>query len=166
MLDALEYTIPFGAVIRKEERYLERAELFCIYDLAFKVDGEVSATCLKIIEEMCEKELIRDMDPARLCVYEVLMGELASYLGDNGFYDKSLNLSEKLLKECMLHRRAIVLVDNLYNKVWNYQNQINSIQMKENNNVISNVIRKCIFLSEFNRADNWITFLQQKLKNL
>lgn len=116
----LEYTIPFSAIIRKEEIYLTRTEWSCIYALAFKTKGEVSNTCLDIIQKICEKALDSDVPAAKLGAYETIMGEFASYLSDIGKYKESRQLSEKLLKECLSHRRLIVLVDNLYNNVWTF----------------------------------------------
>lgn len=163
-LNTLEYTIPFGDVIRKEKIYLTRAEVFCVYDLAFKVDGEVSAKCLDIIWKMCNENVNKNINATELCIYEVLMGELASYLGDKGRYEESLLFSEKIMKECLTHRKQSVLVDNIYNKLWNYEKQIKE-ENKSEKIIIQKELYKGILLAELNRKNNWVAFLQNKSKN-
>ena len=165
-LTALECTIPFAAVIRKEDIYLERAELFCTYDLAYKVEGEVSATCRKIIEKICFELLNQKVEPARLCVVEVLATELASYYGDMGRYEDSAQLSKKLLKECLTHRRLVALINNIYNILWNYEKSTKCNNDVCDNKFLKTELIKCLFLSQLERKDNWQTFLQQKINTL
>ena len=162
-LDALECTIPFGAVIRKENIYLERAEVFCTYDLAYKVEGEVSETCRRIIEKMCYELLNDKVDVARLCVIEVLVTELASYYGDVGRHDESKLLSSKLLKECLSNRRSAALVHNTYNILWNCERLATCNNETCDTDYIREGLMKCLVLSQVDRKDNWTTFLQQKI---
>lgn len=165
-LETLEYTIPFSAVIRKEDVYLTRAELTCIYDLAFRTQGEVSAFCFSIIEKNCTNAKNENINATNMCIYEMLMGELASYLGDNGDYKESLEFSEKLLKESLRHRRSVVLVNNMYNKIWNYKMKHELHNISYDNTTIINGIKKCISLAELDRKDTWVSFLQQKLHKM
>lgn len=158
-LSALEYTIPFGAIIRTEKIYITRGELECLYDLAFKVSGEVSNACFNIIKDACEKILQDNVDVARLCVYEPLVCELASVLGDVGKYEESCKWSEKLLKECLTNRRLISLVDSLYNKHWNYEKMLKY----DNESTLKRDIKRCLSIGELSRRNNWVAFLQQRI---
>lgn len=161
-LKILEHTISFDALIRKEEIYLTRAELDSVYDLAFKMKGQVSEQCYAIIERLCKNVLPESINAARLSVYETLMGELSSVLGDEGNYEESLKYSEKLLKEGLFHRRSIVLVDNLYNKLWIYEQQLVEHEIF-NIRTFKSLLHRCITLSEINKKSNWTNFLQQKV---
>lgn len=161
-LEALEYTIPFSAVVRREERYLTRSELECIYDLAFHVNGEVSQDCYTIIEKMCKEAMGKEIEPIRICVYETLMSGLCSRLGDEGRYEESIELSQWLLKECLKNRRMVVLVDNLYNILWNYEKYSQEKNDSHEYLVIKRYLTNCVMLGEINRSINWIEFLKPK----
>lgn len=165
-LKILEYTISFESLIRKEDVYLTRAELDSVYDLAFKMKGEVSEKCYTIIERLCKEMLDQDINASRITVFETLMGELSSTLGDNGQYEESLKYSERLLKECLTHRRSVVLIDNLYNKLWIYEQQLVEPKMYAEIGSMRNLLYRCIILSELNKKSNWTNFLQQKLSCL
>jgi len=165
-LSALECTIPFGAVIRKAEIYLTRVEWFCVYDLAFKVSGEVSYTCYKLIEKLWHQFKDGKVEESRLCIYEILMSELASYLGDNAKYEESSCISEKLMKESLAHRRLVVLADNLYNKIWNYEKLIHMNHGVCDSNKVKIELSRCLLLSEIDKKDNWVSFLHNKIREL
>ena len=165
-LKILEYTLSFESLVRKEEIYLTRAELDSVYDLAFKMKGDVSKKCYSIIERLCKEMLPKDMNACRLTVFETLMGELSSILGDKGQYEESLTYSEKLMKESLTHRRSVVLIDNLYNKLWVYEQQLTEHEMYANTGNIRSLLLRCITLSQINKRSNWTNFLQQKLSRL
>lgn len=159
----LEYTISFEAIIRKPEIYLERTELLCVYDLAFKVQGKDTAKCRKIIEELCRKDFEEYVNVSRLSMMEILVTELASVYGNEGAYEKSKQLSEKLLKECLFHRRSHALINNLYNIIWNDNKIAHTENDEYKSEVLQHNLHNAIILSELNKKDNWITFLQRKI---
>ena len=165
-LETLEYTIPFWSIVRNKKIYLTRAEWFCIYDLAFKVEGELSFVCYKLIERLCKVYENEQIDESRLCVYEILMAELASYLGNEAKYDESSRISEKMMKESLSHRRLIVLADNLYNKIWNYEKQTETKGGLFNIEFVKTGLSRCLVLSEIDKKDNWVYFLQKKIESL
>ena len=101
----------------------------------------------------------KDMEPARVCVYELVMSKLASYLGNIRKYDESNEMSDRILKECLSHRRMVSLSDNLYNNLWN--NQKKNTEYKKSNT--KNYLQRCILLSEITKKDSWMRFFQDKI---
>lgn len=160
-LDALESTIPFYALLHTKHLYLTRAELFCLYDLAFKIKGELSMVCFNIIKELYGDVENGNIREDHFCVNEVMLEGLANYLGNIGMYENSTKYSEFLMKECLTRRKMDALVECLYNKHWNYE-QI--MYYKDKNNNLKS-INKMICLSRVSKQKNWETFLQNKQLN-
>ena len=80
--DALEGTLEFDTIMKKENIYLSRSELSCVHNLALYTDGKVAEICRKYLENMCFKLLEKqELESARLGVYEIIMDQCADYLG-------------------------------------------------------------------------------------
>lgn len=163
-LEALQCTVPLDAILRPGKKYFTRSELTCMYSLAFSASGSVPDKCLSIIEDMCMEMLEKEIDANRIIVIELLMSKLASRYGSEERYDISNRLSEKLLKECLRHRRMETISDNIYNNLWNYQQQ-NTREEWDSSRVLEK-LNKCIVLSQLVRKDNWTKFFQQKVNEL
>ena len=117
---ALEYTFPISDWVPGKTMYFTRSELACIYDIAFKTNGDLKEKCLYVIEEMA-KELLADHKDISVMLprYELVLSVYASYLGNQEAYAKSNAIEGVLMKECIISRRPEVLPELLYNQIWN-----------------------------------------------
>ena len=166
IISALECTVPMEAIVRNNEKYLTRAEWCCMYDLSVKVDSEFSGLCMDLIKKFCLPFVEGKIQSARECTFELLVSGVANYEGENGEHENSIDLSRKLMKESLRHRRTVVLTDNLYNIVWNCQKLLDKEKIPENAYDIKHSLEKCIILSEIKREIKWVKFFQSKLTNL
>ncbi len=160
--EALEYTLPVEALTKRGKKYLTRNELLFVHDFAFKLGGEIQKICFDIIESYCTEKIGEEKFFENINELELFLSVMASYLGDKEEYEKSNNISELLLKECLINRRMGTLSDMLYNKIWN-----NQMRMSVNNIVDNEYIRKslskCAILCEIDRKYTWQAFFQNKL---
>lgn len=166
-VEALECTLPIWALLKNKNSYgiyLTRAELSCIYDIAFKTDGDFKYRTIEILEDICMEFLNFENNPCKLSVYELIICVMASDLGDAGDYHNSNKMGRKMLIESLRHRRMNVLSDVLYNNLWNYQNEIRNVEI--DNDIVRSMLRKCNLLCEVQRKTNWMIFFQKKLMEL
>lgn len=165
-VEAFECTLPIWAIIKHSKSvglYLTRAELMCIYDIAFKTQGLFKNRCLEIIEEICIKSMDMETDVAYAGVIEMISCVMASCLGDVGKYELSCEMSNHVLKECLFNRRMAVLSDALYNNTWNYK-KLGEEHIKDCDlTFIKNSLERCINLCEVARKNSWQAFFQEKL---
>lgn len=168
-IDAFECTLPIWAIIKHSKSvglYLTRAELACLYDVAFKTNGELGGLCEDIIEKKCFDAINIDIKAVEMILYELLMGAVSSNLGNLGKYDESSKLSKKMLKECLIHRRMVALSDNIYNLLWNYQNQSCYNNTVMDLHYVKKMLQMCVQLSDLIKAYNWSAFFQNKLEEI
>jgi hypothetical protein len=99
-------------------------------------------------------------------MYELIMTGVASRLGDAGEYEKSTEISEKVMEECLLAHRMGMLHDCLYNKLWN---QIEAAK-KGTSAVpaipIDRELQKCIQLARFCKETFYEAFYIQQATEL
>jgi len=162
-VEALECSIPMQAIIRNGNKYFSRVEIELLSDLAFDTDGDLKIVGLEILKNMCLEAMNSKMEASRVCVFELILSRLASYYGDMGEYDLSIEMSNAILKECLFHRRMDNLSENIYNNLWNYQKQ--SVASKDTLKIIEE-LKCCVVLSEIVRKSNWKAFFQNKLKEM
>lgn len=117
--------------------------------------------CLSIVEEFCNENRIDKME-SRISMREWLIARWSGSLGDMGRYKESNELSNSILKECLVHYRIPNLWDHVYNIIWNYQQE----NEEQDNSLVSKEIKICIALSQIVRKYNVATFFQNKLKEI
>lgn len=156
---ALEYTVNLPVLINNSKKYLTMVEMICIYDLAFSVETENSKGCIKIIEEMCNNAMRKGIDTAKIALHVLLMERFASKLGDEKKYQESSEMSDKIMKECLMHYRMEEMSNLFYNKVWNYQQE--GIW---NSSLILQKLQKCVILSQIAKKYNTAAFFQRKVE--
>ncbi len=166
IVSALECTVPMEAIVRNNAKYLTRAEWCCMYDLSVKVENQFSGLCMELIKKFCLPFVEGEYESARECTFELLVSGIANYEGEHGEHKNSIELSRKLLKESLRHRRSVVLTDNLYNIIWNYEKLLLIEAIPENAFDIKYALGNCIILSELKREKQWVNFFQNKLTNL
>lgn len=157
--EAIGYTLTVSSLLNKKHKYLTLVELICIYDLAFNEESELSFACLDIIEKICWGAMENGVKIEKLFILELLMERLASKLGDEGKYIESCEMSDMLLKECLMHYRMENLSNPLYNKVWNYEQSIGKDRLYINQN-----LNRCVLLSQVTKRYNAVAFFQNRIR--
>lgn len=164
LVDIIECSMDMRVLINDFDKYLSRAELSCVHNLAAYTDGEVAEYCRMYLENECTKLMnLKEFDAAKMNAYEMLMYFCAHYLGNGGKYKKSLGLSETLLKESLRNRRAWSLANCEYNALWVNQKLMEQKGKSINHTIMHKILNRGLLLSKLTRRTNWENFFQQKL---
>lgn len=119
--EALVCTLPYEVAVKPGEKYLTNKEINCIQNMVSrnrKMDEEKKMQ-IALLEEQystCEK------DKNIFCfinMYEIVMGCVASELGNMGEYDRSDEIGRKIITECLYQRRTFGVHREIYNLIWN-----------------------------------------------
>ena len=161
IIESLECTVDIGALSNCKEKFLTRSELSCIYDLAFDIKVNVSERCLKIVEEICNEQRI-DKKESRISMREWLIARWAGRLSDERRFEASNDISDEILKECLVHYRMLNLWDHRYNIIWNYQQENKQLDIL----FVYEGIKMCMLMSQIVKEYNVSAFFQNKLKEL
>ena len=156
----LGYTIDIAKLETCKTYYFTRAELWCLHDIAFEVESEVTESCLKIIEKICSDAMKVDLGDSGLFTYEYMMERMASQLGDWHRYEESDEMSRIILKECLKHYRIDNLASLVYNQIWNYQQ--NHKDLLCDKSYVNQKLQICICLSKLMKKYNAAAFFQMK----
>ena len=164
---ALQYTIPLESIKMAKDGpdiYLTRVELGCVYNIAMKSRDKAEDFNLDLLQRVTGQCIPEDSIDTFISMYELVMTGVASRLGDAGKHEESTEISEKVMKESLLARRAGMLHDCLYNRLWN---QIEAAK-KENSAVpavlIDRELQKCIQFARFCKDTFFETFYSNKLQ--
>ena len=159
MLETIEYTIPLECIFGKEKKFLSRDEATMVYNIGMRVDKQ-NNIYMEIVREICEQyeEYVEIYSHIRR--YEFLMTGVISYLGNSGEYQESNDLSNRLLKKCLICRRTHALSNALYNNLWNDQQRF---LYKREDAIYQEVIEKCIIISRMDKNYNLANFFEQEL---
>ncbi len=117
---ALRRTVLLESIINAKDGldiYLTNEELGCLYSIVMKSresTEEFDMDLLQSVTRQCIPE-----NNINISMYELIMNGMASRLGDVGEYEKSTEISENLMNECLSMRRMGMLHHCLYNKIWN-----------------------------------------------
>lgn len=158
IIQSLECTIDSLVLLRNRDKFFTRSEITCIHDLAFEVNTLVSEACLEIVEDICNENRM-DKIESRLSIREFLIGRWSEKLSDEKRYGESSEISNAVLKECLTHYRMLHLWDNLYNNIWNYQ-QENELYVKS---IVNKGLKMCVVLSQVIKDYNAAAFFQKKI---
>lgn len=166
LIDTIECTLAITSLKKTKEMYLTREELSCIKDFAEYTSGEMACFCRDIMKEICMEMLDKDIEASRLCVYELLMLRTASQIGNNGEYDESNMICNKLLKESLRNKKMDVLTECIYNNLWNYQQQAQKIGQVIDVHIVVNSVNRAFLFANIARRTGWKNFLQQRFKDI
>ena len=136
LINAMELTVPFDAIVGVDESYLTREEMSCLYAAARRIDD---AKLSQAIEKVCWEEIDGGRLRHRLSINEVLMTGVSEYLGNNGELEKSSRISSEIITAELRNRRMATIVINMYIKYWNFK-QIND-NNKESGQLASSVLK-------------------------
>lgn len=164
LIDMLECTLSVDALMSNSEKYLSEMEYFCVQDLALYTEGEVQKFCRGYLENICAEILkMEEVDSSQFCIYECAMTKSSHYMGNEGRYDESLEISNKLLKESLRNRRMVYLVSSEYNKLWCSQKISELHHLTIDKNLEIKLLNRGLLLSDLANYPKWKRFFQQKL---
>lgn len=146
--DVMECTLPYKVAITKDiEKYLTIEELSCLHNI-------LVTKCSGIPEVQECYEALLDMYEARekdinncLSMYEFIMRQIASYMGDCGDYDKSDEKEFFILQNSIRNRRLTVLYSSMYSMLWNDQQRAKNKMAMHRDIAYCGEIKSCIVLS-------------------
>lgn len=159
MLETIEYTIPLECLLGEEVKFLSRDEATMVYNVGMRTDDADNAY-MEIVREICKKYEEYEEIYSHIRRYEFLMAGVISYLGNSGEYQESNDLSNRLLKKCLICRRLHFLPNALYNNLWNDQQRF---LCKREDEIYQKTVKKCVALSRMDKTENLTTFFEQKL---
>lgn len=123
--EVLEITLPLEAALSDVEKYMTNEELQCIQNMALYEDMENPQTvqCIGTLRGFYSYFEEREIVDAYMGMYEMVMRQVVSCLGDQGEYEESDAISRRVLRECLLCRRANLVESYLYCIYWNSMEQ-------------------------------------------
>lgn len=163
--DALECTIPYEVVCNSEEKYLTNEEITCIQNILGEVkrDDSESRQAIAILYDLYSQYDDESIGP-NISMYEFVMSLIASRLGDWGEYKRSNEISKKIIVECLYFCRMNMLHSEIYNMLWNNEQQWKrDIPPKFKCNVTFE-LNKCAAISNLCRNNHDENFYKKKLK--
>lgn len=164
LVDAMECTMAIETFLSDSNKYLTRAELSCVNDFATYTEDLIGNACREFLNDMCLNIVeMKDVEAARLCVYELMMVKSASYLGDIGRYEESSKISRKLLKESLRNKRVNLLMICIYNELWNRQKIEEQKAKNIDAEITHNSLTRGLMLSVICKNPKWEQFFQHKL---
>lgn len=156
--DILEYTIPLQSALKPlENKYFTKTELTILYNIAKALEGEEQKQYFSILQEYLEGlEKNVTIQPI-LGTYGLMMGQIASYLGNQEKYEESIAINKKIVEQSLLLRHLEYVEDNIYDIMWNEEKR-KGLPEKENQERIL-CMQDCIVMDIYNkdkRSENWM----------
>lgn len=167
LIDVLECTLGICDFTNKEEKFLSANELLCVHNFINYTEGGFLNEFEKYTRSICDKLLgLEELELSMVSRYEMFMYQTANHIGNEGDYLKSEVVGRKLLKESLRHRRLLYVNNCLYNELWNYQMQMKLNDLPIDKKYVAESLRKELILSIISKKEDWVEFLEKKLKNL
>ena len=165
--EALECTLPWEAAVRPGEKYLTNEEISCILNMTCRKKGmeEKKKRQIATLEEQYRAYEREKLIFCFISMYEIVMGGLASELGNMGEYDRSDAISWTIIRECLYQRRTFGVHGGIYNIMWNNeQRQKEGIPIRQQRNLEKDLIH-CIIFSELGIERYDEQFYRKKLQS-
>ncbi len=162
----LEYTVPLKCIKQDEESYLTCGEMEYLCNIAMKSEGQEKKMYINLLLSAC-RQLVKDNGiKAYIDTYETFMSNIASFLGDEGEFERSNEISDEIMQECLSMRRMNMLMRCIYNKWWNQRECSADSASIEEKICTEHELQKCIQLARLCKSLIREEFYQNKLKNL
>lgn len=165
--EALSCTLPYEIAIKPGEKYLTNKEINCIQNIVSR-NKEMDDDKKKQVALLEERYRTCEEDKNIFCfinMYEIVMGCVASELGNMGEYDHSDEISRKIITECLYQRRTFGLHTGIYNRMWNNgQRQKEGIPLQRRYNPEED-LKHCIVFSKLGMERRSEQFYNRKLQN-
>lgn len=164
MRKTLELTLPWEYFMAEGEKYLTNTEQTCIQNMmqAMDKESETFQICVKRFEEYYAEFDENELQDAVSGMYEHIMGYVGSELGNQGNYDRSDEMNQRIIEGCLRYRRLKSLPSGLYDCYWNYVKRVErDIPVKKKLDELVE-LNRCILLSELGRQDERVKFYKSK----
>lgn len=156
---SLENTISLESIVNHEKRYLTQKELHCAYRIAMGKAEKEKEKYLSALKEIFEEYECADCITPYMREYEFIMNNISSWLGNIQRYDESSEISKRVIKECLRHRRMTVLGVNCYHILWNSCQKVGKKVIQDKKS-----LKKYMLLCEIAKAKHWREFLANKIR--
>lgn len=163
--EALACTLPYETAIQPGEKYLTNEEITCIHNMVNwnKGNDEEKMRQIDFLEEQYEA---REKEGGIACfssMYEIVMGSVASKRGNRGEYDRSDEISRKIIVANLYQRRGLGIHGGIYGLMWNYeQRQKENIPVQGQRHPEED-LKHCIAFSELCMEKYYERFYRKKL---
>lgn len=154
---ALEYTIPYVTVLKMDEVYLTKEEIKCIENFVSHLPNRKKGVFVDFEERYCNHMENTNANCTYISHYRTVLTNVASEMGNLGEYEKSNEMSYKVLKMCMKTKMIFLVENNIYNMLWNFE------MMKKSNGRKEEILRVCLELAKFCKDKYSIKFYEKKL---
>jgi hypothetical protein len=168
MKNILEITISLDMALSDGAKYMTNEELLCLQNLIiFSDKGEkIAEQCVNMLSVFYKQYEEEELVGAYIDMYNPIMDVIASYKGNNGYYDESDTINRRIIKENVLERRMTIIHASLYSLWWNYnQRKKESIPFCEKRNTL-NELENCIVWSKIIKDQHDTDFFELKKKML
>ncbi|MCI8401188.1 MAG: helix-turn-helix transcriptional regulator [Lachnospiraceae bacterium] len=167
LVEILEMTLPLEAIFCEGEKYMTNKELECIMGLGGEWEKEQAGKgepCRKVLREFYGRYEEEGILCAFINMYELTMTSVANDMGNREEYEQSDAISRRIIKEELLSRRIGWIYSNIYNILWNYDEQEKrNIPLREKRNTEKDLLH-CIAFAKFEKDKREVDFLEKKLK--
>lgn len=166
MQEALSHTLPMEAIENKKEFYLTNLEVGCFYNLtcALENSNAKKAIYLRKMTDMGEK--LEKNYRIHFPNYELMLTMYASYLGNEGRYEESDEVSRELIKKCIKNRKLFVVSRNIYNIYWNYKKRNELLGAVNPKYDAKKMLWSSIILCQLAGQENDKNFLEREWKRI
>ncbi len=143
---ALEFTVPYQAIVTSVEKYLTNEEISGLVNITLGIDWSYNEMkeCIDVLESICN-------GPRYLCnyvrVYEFIMSAVSSHLGNHGEFNRSNEIKRKIIRLSVQNRRICAIHLALYGLVWNEGEKIKLGMVFQNKMNVEKELGKCIQIS-------------------
>ena len=163
--EALACTLDYKKAMKSINKYLTNEEISCIQNMVIwkqEMDEEKKIQ-IDMLEKQYEMYEEKGQIGCFISMYEMVMDCVASEWGNMGEYDKSDQISKKLIMESLYLRRLYGVHGGIYNMVWNYkQRQKKGIPFLKQRDVEKD-LNHCVILSKLCQETVHENFYKEKL---
>lgn len=156
-------TIPYEIAVAPGEKYLTQNEVACLQNIMIRANCtfEEEEQCVTALYELFEKQ--RRLEEC-FDIYELVMGTIASNLGNRGEYDLSNEIGLKILRGGLIYRRLGWIYKEKYDLVWNNIQRKKSQHSTKQSVEVKKEILKCINLCEMSGDLYELPFFEKVLE--
>ena len=162
----LGLTIPYELAIKEGARYLTNVEIQCLLDIAVYMGKSSMNIVFSSLIELCRQLKNDDGISEHISAWEMIMTNIANVYGDIGDYNKSNEISLKVLRECIQCYRMGMLEMNLYILAWNHEQSGNNNSFTLHGYRSEDYLKRCIVLSQISKNINREKLIRNKLSGL
>ena len=160
--EALANTVSYESIEKCAELYLTHGEMTCIQNLAYVQGKQEMNVYYELLIRICEGYERNDEILQNISMYEFAMTSVASVLGNIGEYDKSDNLSKRIIKLCIQCRRLGMIATNMYSVAWNCKEMKGTTYSQE---IWKEAVKKTAVLFHIEKNFNSERVLMNKIRN-